>query len=154
MTIRPATIADVPEIVRLGRAFRAAVYADSVADNPSQMHQTATQFIDQPSSVIFVAEDRGGALVGMIGLIAHVHFISGVLTASEAFWFVDPLHRGSTGVKLLHRAMAWARERGATAMAMVQPHGAEDVGALYLRLGFMPIEVGWQLNLTVTEAAA
>lgn len=152
--IREATLTDVPQLVEMGRAFRAAVYADSVADNPSQMHRTAMAFIEQPNRVIFVSEGRDGDLVSMIGLVLHTHFISGDVTVSEGWLWVEPAARGSLGVRLIREAMAWGRLHGAVALDMVQPIADDDVGALYQRLGGKRVEIGWRLDLTAREVAA
>lgn len=145
MTIREATLADVAEVVEMGRQFRReSGYASTVPENVAQMTDTATNLITNLGSIIFVAEDAGGDLVGMIGLLSHVHFISGVKTCSEAFWFVEPVSRGTIGVRLLKRAEAWAREHGCAQMAMIQPYDVPEVGDLYQHLFYEPVEVGWQ----------
>lgn len=151
--IRQATRLDVPQLVEMGRAFRLAIYAESVAENVVQMTETAESLIEG-LGVIFVAEGRGGELVGMIGLVKAVHFLSGQVTVSEAFWWVDEPYRGSLGVRLLHRALRWAREAGAVKIAMIQPLSETLVGDLYQALGFRCVEVCWELDLTAKGAAA
>ncbi len=154
MTIRTATVADVPQLVEMGRAFRlGSSYASMVAENVEQMTETATNLITH-LGVVFVAENYGGELVGMIGLVKAVHFISGALTVSEAFWWVDESNRGSVGVRLLHRALRWATEQGATRLAMIQPVDNVMVGDIYERLGARCVEVCWEFDLTAREAVA
>lgn len=149
--IREATIADVPQLVEMGRAFRmSSIYASTVEENIEQMTATATALIDH-LGVVFVAEDRGGELRGMIGLVKAVHFISGVLTVSEAFWWSDvPV----TGLHLFYRALAWARQQGAQKMAMIQPIDKPRVGEICERMGFTCVETCWELDLTDKEAVA
>lgn len=151
VTIREATLADVPQLVEMGRAFRLSTsYASSVAENVEQMTETATSLIDS-LGVVFVAENYGGELVGMIGLVKAVHFISGALTVSEAFWWSD---MPGIGLRLLYRALAWSREQGATKLAMIQPIDNTRVGDLYERLGARCIEACWEFDLTQREAVA
>ncbi len=151
MIIRPATLADVPQLVEMGRAFRmSSSYASTVAENPEQMAETAANLITH-LGVVFVAEGRDGELVGMIGLVKAVHFISGALTVNEAFWWSEV---PGVGIRLLYRALAWAREHGAVKLAMIQPLAETRVGDLYERLGFTCIEACWELDLTAKEAAA
>lgn len=148
--IREATLTDVDGLVRMGLQMRASTsYAATVAENPAQMRKSAIDLITQ-LGVVFVAEDHG-ALVGMIGLVAFDHFISGVPTVSEAFFWVDPEYRGSVGVRLLKAALAWATDHGAKKLQMIQPMGEARVGALYEALGFARIEVAWELTLTTKD---
>ncbi len=151
MTIREATLADVPQLVEMGRAFRLAVYDGSVEDNPEQMAETAAMFVASPTCVIFVSEGVGGELSGMLGLVWHRHFISGAATVSEAFWWSEA---PGAGMRLLKRGQQWARERGATRFQMVQPASNARLGTFYEGLGFALIEHGWELTLTANEAAA
>lgn len=151
MIIRPATLADVPQLVEMGRAFRLSVYAESVAENVDQMAETAASLITGDSSVIFVSEGRGGELTGMIGLLCHRHFLSGALTVSEAFWWAD---QPGAGMRLYQRGRQWALERGAVRLQMVQPLSDVRVGDLYQRLGFRCVECAWELDLQPAEAVA
>lgn len=147
MTIRAAVLEDVPCLVEMGRRMRASTsYAATLAENPDQMRTTATNLIQQ-LGVVFVSEDRGGLLVGMIGLVVFDHFISGVPTVSEAFFWVEPEARGTVGVRLLKHAMRWAQSIGAQRLAMIQPVGETRVGELYERLGFTCIELAWEKDL-------
>jgi GNAT superfamily N-acetyltransferase len=137
MTIRPGTAEDLPAIVAMGRDFLAASpYAPHFAENQVQMQALATQLIAADTAAILVAE-QDGAIVGMLGIIASPHFISGEMTAGEVFWWVDPAHRGG-GVRLLRAAEAWAQARGAVAMQMIAPN--DRVGEFYERVGYQPIE--------------
>lgn len=154
MIIRDATIADVDQLVAMGQRMRASTsYAATVAENPAQMRKTATDLIDH-LGIVFVAEDRGGLLAGMIGLVVFDHFISGVPSVAEAFFWVEPDHRGTVGVRLLKHAMGWAAGRGARRLAMIQPEGDPRVGELYEALGFVCIEHAWELDLTPKGVAA
>jgi len=152
MIIRPATLADVPHLVEMGRLFRAKTsYVDIVADNPAQMARTATSLIEQPTGTVLVAEGRDGALVAMIGLTAFVHHISGAPTVGEAFYWSEGR---SAGVLLLRWAIEWAQQQGATTLQLVQPIADVRVGDFYAAVGARCIEAAWQLDLTTQERVA
>ena len=153
MTIRAATLADVPRLVALGRQQLAASYGDAVADHPAQLTTLVTHLLTTPTGAVFVA-DRDGVVVGMIWLLLTVHHASGVPTACEVSWYVDPAARGA-GLGLLRRAERWAAEMGAEVIQMVAPatdQGAR-VGRLYARRGYAPLETSYQQPVTPAMAA-
>jgi GNAT superfamily N-acetyltransferase len=142
--IRPATHEDVPALVVMGQQFaQTEMYRDVLHENPEQMAIVAGNLIDHESGAILVLE-RDGILVGMIGILCTVHFLSGELCAGEVFWWVTPGHRGD-GVRLLKAAESWAMVRGAKTLQMIAP--TERVGQFYDRMGFTRIETGYQKAL-------
>ena len=144
MTIRPATLADVPALVAMGERFRAdSPYRDLCAENADAMAATCTRLITGPDSIMLVAEHAAG-LVGMIGLILFAHHFSGARTAGELVWWVDPGARG-TGLRLLRQGERWAAEAGATQMQMIAPDAR--VGRLYEHQGYAPVELTYQKAL-------
>lgn len=143
--IRAATEADVPVLVTMTLAFlRGSEYAAHVAENPDQKHKLMCYLLGHPDGTVLVGE-AGGIVVGMIGLMVVPHLFSGELTCGEVFWYVDPAHRGSTGIRLLRAAERWARDRGATVLQMIAPNAR--VGMLYQRLGYLPLEVSYTKRL-------
>ena len=144
--IRPATMQDVPALVAMGQQFaQTEMYRDVLRENPEQMAILAGNLIDHENGAILVLE-RGGTLVGMIGILCTVHFLSGELCAGEVFWWVTPGHRGD-GVRLLKAAESWAMVRGAKTLQMIAP--TERVGQFYDRMGFTRIEMSYQKELGV-----
>lgn len=138
MTYRSATLADVPALVAMGRAFLGELYTDVIPVNSAQMTTTVSNLIARDDGVILVAE-HDGALVGMLGMLAFSHFVSGERTAGEVFWWVSPKYRGGpAGIRLLKLAEAWAERQGADRMQMVAP--TQTVGDMYTRLGYQRVE--------------
>lgn len=142
---RSAGVADLPALVQLGQAFRAALYADWLADNPQQMETLAHRLVTGgPDSLVVVAEEEG-RVIGMIGAVTYAHHLSGERVAGEIFWFVDPAARGRVGLRLLHQAEAWARARGALRFELIAPTPRAET--LYARLGYAPVERTFQRRL-------
>ena len=142
--IRPATMQDVPALVAMGQQFaQTEMYRDVLRENPEQMAILAGNLIDHENGAILVIE-RDDMLVGMIGILCTVHFLSGELCAGEVFWWVTPGKRGD-GVRLLRAAESWAMVRGAKTLQMIAP--TERVGQFYDRMGFTRIETGYQKAL-------
>ena len=151
MTIREATAADLDRCVAMGSRFlNETCYRGRIVDNPSQMRETAGLLVSSAAGALFVAEDDA-ALVGMIGVLAYTHPLSGQSIAAELFWWVNVEHRGGpAAIRLLRRAERWARESGAVALQMVAPAGG-NVGRLYQRCGYQELETAWSLNLARAE---
>jgi GNAT superfamily N-acetyltransferase len=149
--IRPATLADVPRLVAMGRQQIAALYGGAVADDPAALEALATQLVTAPTCACFVA-DQEGAVVGMIGLVGYAHHLSGVSTVGEVMWWVDPGARGA-GLALLRRAERWAAETGAQVMQMMAPATNPLVGRLYERRGYQAVETTYQAAVTPAMSA-
>jgi predicted N-acetyltransferase YhbS len=145
MTIRPAVVSDVPSIVAMAEQFvRETPYAAHLVLSPSHVMQLAERLILSDDGVVLVAEDRGEP-VGMVALQAFEHPMSGQRVAAEFAWWVNPHHRGSIGVRLLHAAEHWAIVNGATALQMIAPD--PRVGQLYARAGYHALETTFQKRI-------
>lgn len=138
--IRAATLADVPRLVAMGRAFlQTPPYAGVFRDDPDQLAATVTGLITGALSTVHVSV-AGDEVVGMLGMLASPHFLSRDIIAGEVMLWVDPAARGSAGVRLLKAGEAWARSRDATVMQMIAPEGAPRVEAFYTALDYRPVE--------------
>lgn len=137
MTIRAATVDDIPVMVAMGSRFVASSsYRDVVSDNPAAMAELGATLIAGTHSRIFVSE-RGGSITGMLAMVVYAHPISGTRTAGEVFWWVEPSQRGD-GLRLFRHAEDWAAEMGAEQIQMIAP--TEQLERVYRRLGFQPVE--------------
>jgi GNAT superfamily N-acetyltransferase len=142
--IETATDADLDALVALGCEFRAAVYADLLPENPAQMRVLAASLLASATGTILVARDAG-VIVGMLGLTAFAHPLSGLWTVAELFWYVQPSARGLLGLRLLRAGERWARDRHALRLQVVAP--TTDVETLYQRLGFHAVERSYEKSL-------
>jgi GNAT superfamily N-acetyltransferase len=145
--IRDATEHDVPQILPMAARFLASTpYGQLLPTEPERLEAFVRAIL--AIGVAFVAEDHGGALVGMIAFVVAEHPISGQEYADEQAWWVSPECRGgSIGPKLLHAAEAWARQRGLTMVKMVAPVASEGVAAYYERIGYEAVEVSYVKQL-------
>lgn len=135
--IREATDTDIDALVDLGCQFMVeSGYARHLAINPHAQATLAKMLIDSPNGLVLV-DERGGRIVGMIGIIATFHPHSGDPVMSELFWYVDPGHRG-VGIKLLRKAEIWGQDNGIAKSITVAPN--DKVCALYERLGYEKLE--------------
>lgn len=144
--VRLATLADVPDLVRLGQRFLAETsYGAHLATSPANLEELARALLATDQAAIFVAE-RGGEVVGCLALHVFPHPMSGEPTANELVWWVNPEARG-LGLLLLQRGEAWAKTMGATTLQMVAPEAAPEVATFYRRVGFTPVETMYQRRI-------
>lgn len=143
MTLRLATAADDHEVLRMALQFLASsTYRDQVTKDAAHLQQLVTWLRDE--QLLLVLEDEAGELVGMLGMAIVPSLMSGEPIAYEAAWWLAPERRGSRwAVRLWERAEAWAEEKGAAAIQMIAP-AHSDVGSLYARRGYAPLETTWQ----------
>ena len=153
--IRAAELGDVDALVALGASFLAQTpYGGLLPTEPAAIAAMMTRLIESPVGVVWVAVDRTGTLTGMLGALCFWHPLSAEWVASEFFWWVEPAARGGIdSVRLLKLTITWARAEGAVKLHMIAPQGS-SVGRLYARLGFVPVETAYQLDLATLEAAA
>ena len=145
VTLREAALEDLPAVVAMGQQFlQSTSYRDLISENPVQMTAMATLLIDSSTGLLLVAE-QADELLGMIGMLVMDHPLSGERIASELFWWVDPVHRGSLGMRLLKQAEDWARAQGVVTIMLAAPDAA--VGRIYERLGYRQVELAYARNL-------
>jgi len=147
--IRDAGIGDVDALVDLGASFLAQTpYGALLPTAPVAIAAIMTRLITDPAGALFVSVDRAGTLTGMLGALCFTHPLSGEWVASEFYWWVEPAARGGLdSLRLLKLTITWARAQGAVRLHMIAPEGS-GVGRLYRRLGFVPVETAYQLDLT------
>jgi GNAT superfamily N-acetyltransferase len=118
-------------------------YAGIISVNPDRLSASVKAVADNPDGVILVS-GSDATITGMIAMLAYDHPFSGERMAFEVVWWVEPEARGD-GVRLLRAAEDWAIEQGIGKMQMVAPN--ERVGALYERMGYLPVETSYQRTL-------
>jgi GNAT superfamily N-acetyltransferase len=143
VTIRHATLADIPPMVEMGLHFlRQSPYKTKLAENGEQMAKLGERLISHVGGIL-VAEGHGNIL-GMLGYVIHEHFISGEKMVGEVFWWVEPEQRGA-GLKLLDELERVAKDAGAVKLHMIAPD--ERLGKLYERFGYEFLETTFQKTL-------
>lgn len=146
MTIRDATTADVPALIRMARAFlEATPYGRMFKATPESL-EALLAFLFQlgDRGAILLAVDDDGQPFGMLVIVAAETPFDGRLYADEIVWWVDPTGRGQlrAGPLLLRAAEEWARERKCYMVKMVAPIPS-TVGGFYERLGYSAIETAY-----------
>ncbi|KAF1041780.1 GNAT family N-acetyltransferase [Xylophilus sp.] len=143
--IEHATLADVPELVSLGRLM--------VAESPrwrrleysaDRVGRTITALIESSSGAVFVARQEG-QIIGTILLVAEPNWMSDEVICQEMAFFMHPDHRGAFAAsRLIRTAIAWSEIKKARWIEAGSSTGvnAERTAQLYERLGFTRFQIG------------
>lgn len=143
MTIRPATLDDLPRIVEMAVRFLTETpYGALLPPSPARLAAVAEQLITEVG-VILVVEAWPTRLVGMLAIAFVEQPLTGDLYGDELAWWIEPEQRGSAlAHKLLGVAEEWVLRKGGSGLKMVAPHGS-PIGTLYERKGFTAIETAY-----------
>lgn len=142
ITVRPATVEDAPRLVELGRAFFAFSPYAALADYATERAAASVASVIQIGCG-FVAADEDELVGAILGLLAPLWFDPSARVATEMAWWVAPEHRKGTAGIRLHTAFGqWARDRGATHIALsdLVIDGGTPAGELIPRLGYTLVE--------------
>lgn len=140
MTIREATATDRPRLLEMGARFHSTTpYGRLLRWDAEKVGRLIDLLLTPGVGAFFVAEGRAGDLEGVVGVFLSQHPMTGDLLGSELCLWMEPEARGgSTAIRLVRRAEAWAQAQGAVGQQLVAPN--EQVGRFYRRLGYAPIE--------------
>lgn len=104
--------------------------------------------IDSDDACVLVAEERGGALIGICTIYQDLDSVRFGSRAWVEDLAVDPARRSQgIGKALLDAAKAWARERGATHLELDSAIARTDAHRFYEREGsqYRSYSFGWEL---------
>lgn len=139
--IREATREDTPRLIEMAARFLInSRYGEWLPSTPEQI----SGLIDTVFTlgVIYVAEQPGAILVGMLAVVDVPQAMTGRHYAEEIAWWVEPEHRGGPIWRRLHKAAeVWARNRQLD-LKMLSPAGS-GLGVYYARLGYVEVETSW-----------
>jgi GNAT superfamily N-acetyltransferase len=152
MTSRAATVADIPELIELGRAMHAeSPFWNRFAFSPEHLAETLSNLIKLRGGFVRVATSSG-KIVGAVLAVAEVHWMSTDVVVTELAFFVLPAFRGGMHAgRLLAAMVAWSEALGAKATFAGVSSGIEPerTAQMYERLaGFS------RLNLVSLERVA
>jgi len=144
VTVRRATVEDIPSYMDLAAAFVATTPVNHLI--PFAREGTAAfveSALDNENMIVLVAEDEG-ELIGITAAIAYpMYFNPAKLVAQELWWYIKPDARGGTASKLLFQKIEkWGMSKQAAAMFMIALDNdrVETMVKLYGRLGYAPTE--------------
>ena len=129
--IREATVEDIPACLGMGKAFAdEAGVTDRVGWDDGAAKRLLRMLIEAPYGILLMGDN------GMIGGMVFPHPYAGTMVFQELFW----RSHGVEGVKLLKEAEKRAQALGATLSIMIGMDSLPDLGRLYARQGYEPME--------------
>lgn len=135
MSVRPAEIADIPQIVEMGKTFQGqTVHGQMATFDPWSFRSLCVGLISDDTGALFVTEDVDGMAAA---LVVPCMFNLDVMVATELWVYTQ---RPGKGRALLTALEIWGKSAGATSMAVTSQLNMKDVTAFYNRLGFEPVE--------------
>ena len=136
--IRPATLADIEQMVVLGQRFHAYADVAEIPFDPESFRVTLQRGLLDPDQCYLVAE-VDGAVQAMAGAIAYPpYFNHAARTGQELFWWSEC----GEGMRLHDALATWARGRGCQSFAMIALADTRSalMARLYKRMGYRPSE--------------
>lgn len=94
--------------------------------------------------------ENDNKITGIMGGILHPCIFSGVIIATESFWYVDPNHRkGMGGIRLYQEFRKWARQVGVARIQLAHVSGSMEgeLDRFYVEQGFKKLETLYVMEL-------
>jgi GNAT superfamily N-acetyltransferase len=134
MNIRLVTGSDVSDVVAACEWLFAPPGAVPAQWDPAACAVRLRELISSPSAACFVAVDDVGLVIGFVTVYLDLNSIR----RGQRSWInelaVHPEHRSrGIGKALLHTAMGWAQDHGATHVALDSSVSRTDAHRFYLR---------------------
>lgn len=159
MTIRFATIEDIPALVEVGQKFHELTRFKTMEYNATRVAQQVSAVIHvgqqgRGSHCFFVAENKEGAIVGVLLGCLEQHFFSDSLIASLIHYDVLPGWRMSgAALRLMSAFRTWAENRGAVELSAGVNSGThiDKTDRFLRRMGFAQTGGNYALALNLLK---
>lgn len=136
MTVRLATLADAPAIVRLLREAHAAARLPFPFSAPHAM-ALAQRHASEPRLLALVA---GTPAKAVLLASCQDHPFAAVRYATETVWWITPEARGQFAADMLDAYESWAAEQGCAFAGMASLASFPRAGIIYRRRGYREAE--------------
>lgn len=133
MTVREATLDDVPALVEMGAKFHAMSPHKGMGEYDAEGVGRMLAFMATSPSAILLTNGEG--VIG--GVLAPVYFAPGKIMADESFWWA-----GAGGGELLAGFEQIARAKGAdfVVLSTLENERSAVIGRVVSRKGYRPVE--------------
>lgn len=141
MSIRNATQADMPELLKLGKAMHEESRWSALPFAEEKVRDLLVGLTVVPHGFLMVAE-QGGQIIGVYAGWCGEHFFTHQKVASDFAVFVTPGKRGGlAAMQLIGAFIYWAKGQGAAIIQTGVSTGVlvEETTSLYERMGFETI---------------
>lgn len=134
-----ATTEEIKEIIRLAKQYDGG-FSHHVSVDVDYATKTYLQMVKSGIAVVFALKNETGVIGGLAAL-KYPDINSGILTAVECFWFVNPDQRGE-GMQLLDIFEKWGKQEGCKKIALIHLEDSfpDTLNKLYVRRGYVLTE--------------
>lgn len=146
---RPATLTDIPELLRLCRQAEDEGVCPGVPMDAASIADFASRLMVAEGSILMVVEEDGQLLAACGAMLAPYHFNVNVKFLYGVFLWADRGHPGH-GARAVESVEKWGRARGAHKMLLTinDTLAASKRGASFLsRRGYVPEETNFVRTL-------
>lgn len=139
--VRLGTIGDIPRCIELSKNFyQHTEYAEHIplCEKTCAVHMTTS--IEQELLAVFEVD---GTVQGFAMALAYPCLMNAdYLVGAEVAWWIEPEHRGSSGVKILKFLENKARDKGIKcfSMMLLEAIEPEKVAQIYKACGYTQAE--------------
>ena len=150
MNVRPATEADLPEILRLLLDDRATPSDELLPDAPCYAAALREMQASQVSCTYVAEHDGRIAGTFMLSFLRHLMRRGSLVAQIEAVRIDAPLRGRGLGAEMMRWAIGETRRRACSQLQLTSNLARKDAHRFYQRLGFRGSHLGMKL-LTHTE---
>ena len=132
---RFGTVNDADEATKLLIEFYKASGTE-METTVSWLKDAYLQFVSSENACVILKD--GGILIAYVA----PSIIGPFLQSNEIVWWVSPDKRGNS-LKMIKMYEEWAKNKGAKMIGLTSLEKFKEVGKIYNRLGYKPIETVW-----------
>ncbi len=149
LTLRDATLADLPAIVALLADDETARAREDPSLPLDPGYIAAFHAIDADPNQHLIVAERDGAIVGtfQLSFLPGLSFRGAWRGQIEAVRIAGPLRGGGLGAEMIHWAINRCRARNCKMVQLTSTSTRTRAHAFYVRLGFVQSHVGMKLHL-------
>lgn len=148
--IRVGTNADIPDILRMMRAFHGAYGLGIFPADEQHARRLVVRYLNSHDThLVLVAEDEITATpCALLMALAGPYDFAPLKIATERLWWVDPEARGRVAVNAMVQLYeSWARDQGCAVATMSGLTANPAAGMLYARRGYVSGDTTWLKRL-------
>ena len=146
--IRNAVLADVDQLVEMGRAMQAEGPGfQKLTYAPEKVRAFITALAQNEKSLVLVAEDQGKIVGVFMGHNAPQWWSHDTITMDFALYVYPDYRGGTTAMRLLRKYKDWGAAQGAKIIGLGMSSGVttEKTITLFERLGFKLSSYGFEV---------
>ena len=149
LLFRPATRADVPEIVRMLADDHLGRQRERYELPLPETYFAAFDQINASPSFELIVAELDGRVVGTLQLIfiPSISYQGGLRAQVESVRVDEPLRNQGIGKSMMEWAIERARQRGAHLLQLTTHNTRQDAHRFYERLGFKGSSLGMKISL-------